>query len=444
MSRWSVLLSCFAVLTVVGCSRIELSSGSQDAGVVDPVVEHELVGEAFGLVEPVVLELSAAETSSETLLVQDSGRFAFRTRLREGSSFDVSMASAGTSQTCELDNHQGIVTGETADIRVDCERLLQCDEIDCGAHGTCVDDTGSAQCVCDAGYTGALCTACDSGFQDDDGDGTCAAPCATNPWWDDAFAFRSVLTYTNEGDAALPAGTAVAVAFDHAAQVELGRSLASGDDVRVVRDDGGEPVELSRTSESGFNLSDTDVLFPLAVDLAPGATTTAYALYWGNPDAAAAPRFDAPPKDAIATHSDGASLLCDRRGGSFYAIQLRQLAPDTNEYEIHATDRTAQASAYGKIKITDDSGTVLINKTFVELGGTCCSPPQPKTRSETLTIDAARFTVFLETREFSGSRRWFGCKLFATGNPPTNQVGSNTRTYDVVPQPRERAVQCGL
>ncbi len=52
--------------------------------------------------------------------------------------------------------------------------------LNCGLHGTCDDSGGTAVCVCDAEYTGAACDTCAAGYQDNDGDGTCQANCATS------------------------------------------------------------------------------------------------------------------------------------------------------------------------------------------------------------------------------------------------------------------------
>src|SRR5690606_32587819 len=45
-------------------------------------------------------------------------------------------------------------------------------------HGACDDATGTALCVCETGYTGALCDACADGYQDNDEDGICKPDCA--------------------------------------------------------------------------------------------------------------------------------------------------------------------------------------------------------------------------------------------------------------------------
>jgi hypothetical protein len=48
----------------------------------------------------------------------------------------------------------------------------------CGVGGDCDDSSGAVSCVCHAGYVGDLCESCDSGYQDNDGDGSCLPTCA--------------------------------------------------------------------------------------------------------------------------------------------------------------------------------------------------------------------------------------------------------------------------
>jgi len=50
----------------------------------------------------------------------------------------------------------------------------------CSSHGTCSDATGTAACTCAAGYSGATCSGCAAGYQDNDADGTCSPTCATS------------------------------------------------------------------------------------------------------------------------------------------------------------------------------------------------------------------------------------------------------------------------
>ena len=47
----------------------------------------------------------------------------------------------------------------------------------CSDHGDCDDASGAAVCECDAGYVGAACDDCDTGYQDNDENGSCQASC---------------------------------------------------------------------------------------------------------------------------------------------------------------------------------------------------------------------------------------------------------------------------
>ncbi|MDX9720149.1 MAG: clostripain-related cysteine peptidase, partial [Myxococcota bacterium] len=49
----------------------------------------------------------------------------------------------------------------------------------CSATQSCVDSSGTAQCVCITGHTGPNCASCAAGYQDNDGDGFCLPTCAT-------------------------------------------------------------------------------------------------------------------------------------------------------------------------------------------------------------------------------------------------------------------------
>lgn len=56
---------------------------------------------------------------------------------------------------------------------------------DCGTsglqcpNGHCDDSSGQPSCVCDTGYAGASCNQCDGGYQDNDNNGSCEADCGT-------------------------------------------------------------------------------------------------------------------------------------------------------------------------------------------------------------------------------------------------------------------------
>ncbi|MBN2495033.1 MAG: hypothetical protein JXR96_10615 [Deltaproteobacteria bacterium] len=61
----------------------------------------------------------------------------------------------------------------------DGECLPGCGLTTCEGHAHCEDGSGQAVCICDSGYTGAGCSECADGYQDENGDGSCEPTCAT-------------------------------------------------------------------------------------------------------------------------------------------------------------------------------------------------------------------------------------------------------------------------
>ncbi len=83
---------------------------------------------------------------------------------------------------------------------------------------------------------------------------------------------------------AVATGYAVALTFNHATLVSAGKSLASGNDVRVRYWNGSTWVELDRVLDptSAWNTATTTIWFPLQAPIAANATNTNYYLYYGN------------------------------------------------------------------------------------------------------------------------------------------------------------------
>lgn len=80
------------------------------------------------------------------------------------------------------------------------------------------------------------------------------------------------------------AGYAVVLTFDHATLVSTGKSLASGDDVRVRYWNGSSMVELDRILDptSAWNTGTTTIWFPLQAAIAAAGTDRNYYVYYGN------------------------------------------------------------------------------------------------------------------------------------------------------------------
>ncbi len=100
--------------------------------------------------------------------------------------------------------------------------------------------------------------------------------------WSADYDYRRQITVRAQNDVA--AGYAVALTFDHATLVSTGKSLASGDDVRVRYWNGSSTVELDRVVDptSAWNTTTTTIWFPLQAPIAVNATNTNYCLYYGN------------------------------------------------------------------------------------------------------------------------------------------------------------------
>ncbi len=106
-------------------------------------------------------------------------------------------------------------------------------------------------------------------------------------WWDGNYRFRRVLDVDLT---MVPAGTPTQVVFSHAAEVQIGRSRADGDDVRIVASLPDRQVELTRSldPESSWNSDSTRLWIAYAALLQREAVIHMYYGYAGA---------EAPPDD---------------------------------------------------------------------------------------------------------------------------------------------------
>ena len=105
-----------------------------------------------------------------------------------------------------------------------------------------------------------------------------------------AWQYRKPISIATDA-AAAPAGYSIMVQLDHAALVTAGKSLASGDDVRIVYSNGTVSYELDRRRErvSAFNTANTRVWFATQAPIGANETNGHYYLYYGNPAAGIPP-----------------------------------------------------------------------------------------------------------------------------------------------------------
>ncbi len=123
--------------------------------------------------------------------------------------------------------------------------------------------------------------------------------------WKDNWDYRQPITVTAAD--AVTSGYAVALTFNHAALVSAGKSLASGDDLRIRYWTGTKMVELDRMLDptSGWNLTSTKIWFRLQAAIAANGSSTNTYLFYGNPAAGSPP---ANGDNIFLDYEDGSTL----------------------------------------------------------------------------------------------------------------------------------------
>ena len=108
-------------------------------------------------------------------------------------------------------------------------------------------------------------------------------------WWDLSYGYRQPVTITNNSASILASGYSVSLSLDHFSLVEAGKSLANGNDVRIVYWNGSTNVELDRVSKSGWNSSGTGtrIWFRTQADIAESDNN--YFVYYGKITAGSPP-----------------------------------------------------------------------------------------------------------------------------------------------------------
>jgi hypothetical protein len=99
---------------------------------------------------------------------------------------------------------------------------------------------------------------------------------------------KITVTATSSG---FPAGYAIPITFDHASLVGAGKSLANGDDVRIVYWDSTNWTEVNRVLDesSSWDNASTKIWIPLQRDIAATSYDEGYYLYYGSADASKPP-----------------------------------------------------------------------------------------------------------------------------------------------------------
>lgn len=105
-----------------------------------------------------------------------------------------------------------------------------------------------------------------------------------NNWWDTAYSYKTQITIYNNSTSTLPSGYSVKLILNHYSLVQSGKSLSSGDDVRIVYWNGTGYVELDRINETVWNTSNTtaEIWFETQSNIPAGNSDGNYYVYYGN------------------------------------------------------------------------------------------------------------------------------------------------------------------
>jgi hypothetical protein len=157
------------------------------------------------------------------------------------------------------------------------------------------------------------------------------------PCWDANYAYRKKMTIT-AGSADIPADYSVSVMLDHAALVSAGKSLASGDDLRVVHWDGSNWNEIDRVLEplSTWNDASTKIWFALVDPIAASSADSTYYLHYGYPSAGNPPDDwanvfmmgddfnDGTLTSGVNTSSTGTASITESAGEAFIDLGINE------------------------------------------------------------------------------------------------------------------------
>lgn len=171
------------------------------------------------------------------------------------------------------------------------------------------------------------------------------------------YAFRRRITVTNSSGATMPAGFTIRVRLDLGALVTGGKARSDLADVRVIGD--GSVGERDRIVDPPGGPAPMAIHFPLATSLAPGASTSVFAIYYGRPNASAPPQngnavfqiyddFSTPIglewlRNDDPTVTGGKLVLRANRTDAITTTAASDGIPPTSAFEVIATVKNPQS-----------------------------------------------------------------------------------------------------
>ncbi|MFX1544487.1 MAG: DUF2341 domain-containing protein, partial [Promethearchaeota archaeon] len=109
-------------------------------------------------------------------------------------------------------------------------------------------------------------------------------------WFNPDWSYRKEVTVAAD-TTDVPAGYSIHLTFDHATLVSEGKSLANGNDIRIVYWDGSQWNDLDRMldTDSSWNSDSTKIWFKTQTSIPASSSDSSYYLYYGNPSPGSPP-----------------------------------------------------------------------------------------------------------------------------------------------------------
>ncbi|MBD3208149.1 MAG: DUF2341 domain-containing protein, partial [Candidatus Nealsonbacteria bacterium] len=204
-------------------------------------------------------------------------------------------------------------------------------------------------------------------------------PVLPESWWDNGWASRKQIVVTNPSNSTSTPGYPVAITFDHKALVDSGKSLSSGNDIRIVywSSSTSSWTELDRKAEgfsaTTWNTTNTTVWFDFNATTSPWESDDNYYLYFNNLSAGSPPASFS--KANIALNTVGGSNSGEvqtRLQNQLYSVTTQACNADVSSFDGAIAHEDCTSGDFSALK-NDTAGIVTNEQSNEEFGfsGTC-------------------------------------------------------------------------
>ncbi len=200
-----------------------------------------------------------------------------------------------------------------------------------------------------------------------------ATPPSDCRWWDANYGYRAQIT-VSAGSSAIAANYPTRFTFNHAGLVSGGKSLANGNDARILYWNGSSWTELSRAlfddgpasqPSSSWNVATSTVFFKTVASIPSSGSDTGYYLYYGNPLASSPPTNTPSARYYVAEN-----LTETQTSSTSYASHLQLLFTPSAATEHWVVVATWRQREVGNIGVESDLGLARIRINGATRAGT--------------------------------------------------------------------------